>query len=253
MKDIPLFEYDDEQQAIINPKNVIAELDIPQHCVLCFFQDVLSTIMQEHNGICIWSTRSEIGTHQTYHLVVNNQGLIISHAGLGAPLSAIILEQLIALGCHKFIVCGGAGVLDPNIHVGDIIIPTAAVRDEGTSYHYLPSHRESSPDPHALAAIERTLNSHQLPYLTAKTWTTDALYRETRTKSRRRRVEGCLAVEMEAAALFAVAQFRRVQLAQILYAGDVVSETGWLHRDWDNVTTIRQKIFWLAVEACLLL
>lgn len=67
MKDIPLFEYDDEQQAIINPKNVIAELDIPQHCVLCFFQDVLSTIMQEHNGICIWSTRSEIGTHQTYH------------------------------------------------------------------------------------------------------------------------------------------------------------------------------------------
>jgi uridine phosphorylase len=87
--------------------------------------------------------------------------------------------------------------------------------------------------------------------LTGKTWTTDALYRETAAKVTRRRDEGCLTVEMEAAALFAVARFRGVPLAQVLYGGDDVSGAEWDSRHWDKSTSVRERVFWLAAEACL--
>ncbi len=84
-----------------------------------------------------------------------------------------------------------------------------------------------------------------------KTWTTDAFFRETPAKIARRRAEGCLAVEMEAAAFFAVAQFRGVIFAQLLYGGDDVSGEVRDHRRFGERLTVREKLFWLAVEACL--
>jgi uridine phosphorylase len=167
-------------------------------------------------------------------------------------MAAFFLEELIALGCTTFVACGGAGVLDREIAVGHLVVPTAAIRDEGTSYHYLPPGREVEPDAAALAAIERTLSRHNVAYHRAKTWTTDGLYRETPAKVQRRRAEGCATVEMEAAALFAVAQFRDVPLAQILYGGDDVSGLGdWDHRAWDRQGDLREALCWLAAEAVL--
>src|SRR5262249_23005595 len=152
--------------------------------------------------------RSEIGTNPIYEMEVEGQRLALFHPGVGAPLAAGFLEELIARGCRKFIACGGAGVLNREIAVGHIIVPSAAIRDEGTSYHYLPPAREVEATPAAVAAIEAALEHHHYNYLVAKTWTTDAMYRETMDKIKRRREEGCLAVEMEAAAFFAVAKFR---------------------------------------------
>src|SRR5260370_16655149 len=83
--------------------------------------------------------------------------------------------------------------------------------------------REVGADPRALAAIEKTLKRNGVDYIVGKTWTTDAIYRETRARVNARKREGCLTVEMEAAAFFAVAQFRRVQFGQILYGGDALS------------------------------
>jgi uridine phosphorylase len=142
-------------------------------------------------------------------------------------------------------------VLDKAIAVGHIIVPVSAVRDEGTSYHYLPPSREVSANPAGVAAIEKVLKRHQVEYLLSKTWTTDGLYRETPARAAARRQEGCLAVEMEAAAFFAVAQFRGVIFAQMLYGGDAVIPGDWDQRAWDKRTTIRQQLFWLAAEACL--
>jgi uridine phosphorylase len=142
-------------------------------------------------------------------------------------------------------------VLDGSLTVGHLIVPTSAVRDEGTSYHYLPPSREVAADPHAVAVIEQTLQRHGVAYVTGKTWTTDAIYRETPEKIKRRRAEGCLAVEMEASALFAVAQFRGVTLGQILYGGDDVSGLEWDGRGWDKQRAVREKLFWLAAEAAL--
>jgi uridine phosphorylase len=90
-----------------------------------------------------------------------------------------------------------------------------------------------------------------VPYVLAKTWTTDAIYRETPGKIAARRDEGCACVEMEAAAFFAVARFRGVRFAQILYAGDDCSGAIWDARQWDARQPVRERLFWLAVEACV--
>ena len=104
-------------------------------------------------------------------------------------------------------------------------------------------------DPRALAAIETVLDRHGLEYLRTKTWTTDAIYRETPQKVAAYLKEGCLAVEMEAAAFFAVAQFRGVPFGQILYGGDAVTPGAWDGRNWTSRKAIRRNLFWLAAEA----
>ncbi len=209
-------------------------------------------MVQHHEAKVIKHLRSELGTHPIYEIQYNGQRLTVFHPGLGGPLAAGILEEVIALGCRHFIACGGAGVLDSVLSVGQVLVPTAAIRDEGTSYHYLPPSREVLPDPQAIAAIEQTLKAHDCIYVAGKTWTTDAIYRETAAKVQRRRDEGCICVEMEAASFFAVAQFREVQFAQLLYGGDDVSGNEWDSRNWTR-HTIREELFWLAAEACLLL
>jgi len=93
------------------------------------------------------------------------------------------------------------------------------------------------------------LNRHGIEFLRTKTWTTDAIYRETQARSAAYIEEGCLAVEMEAAAFFAVAAFRGVDFGQILYGGDAVIDSGWDGRTWTSRAEIRRNLFWLAAEA----
>ncbi len=84
---------------------------------------------------------SEIGRNPIYEIDHDGRRLVVMHPGVGAPLAAGFLEELIARGCRTFVACGGAGVLVPDVALGHVIVPTSAVRDEGTSYHYLPSLR----------------------------------------------------------------------------------------------------------------
>jgi uridine phosphorylase len=247
----PILEFDPASEAALEPSKLIRPADIPEHAVLCFFQDVVTQLSQHETARVVKRLRSEIGTHPVYEINVQGRRLAVIHPGVGAPLAGAMLEEVIALGCRKIIACGGAGVLDSAIAMGHVLVPTSAVRDEGTSYHYLPPSREVSADPAAVAAIEATLQAHGVEYLLTKTWTTDAIYRETREKVRRRRVEGCLAVEMEAAAFFAIARFRNVLLAEMLYGGDDVAAEQWDGRNWQSHASGREKLFWLAAEACL--
>jgi uridine phosphorylase len=251
LHDYPILEYDAAPEAIIEPRRVLKPIDIPECCVLCFFQDVITTICDKET--CVHHLGSEIGKNPVYRLLYEGQELAVMHPGVGAPLAAAFLEEAIALGCRKFIACGGCGVLNSEIAVGHVVIPSTAVRDEGTSYHYLPPSREVYASQEGITALERVLKRHHVPYVIGKTWTTDAVYRETRGKMERRKSEGCITVEMEAAAFFAVSQFRDVTFAQILYGGDDLSGDEWDNRDWMGRTSTREKLFWLAVEACLLL
>ena len=245
----PILEHDPTIPAIIEPRRVYKAIDVPKHCVLCFFQDVIDDLVR--NGAReVHVERWETGGHPVYEVDFNGKRLAVLHPRVGAPVSAAMLELMIALGARKFIACGGAGVLDSKIAVGHIIVPNSAIRDEGTSYHYLPPSREVAPHPRALAAIERTLKRNAIDYIVAKTWTTDAILRETRPRMLARRREGCLTVEMEAAAFFAVAQFRGVQFGQILYGGDDLAGDDWNPRNW-NRHQIRERLFALAAEACL--
>jgi len=250
--DYPILEFDATREALIEPTKVMRPSGAPEHCVICFFQEVIAAVVEAHHAQVIQTIQWESGPHRLYEISVEGQRLAFFHPGVGAPLSAGLLEEVIPLGCRKFIACGGAGVLDRDIAVGHVIVPTTAVRDEGTSYHYLPPGREVSASPAGVAALERTLRQHSVPYRLGKTWTTDAPYRETREKIKRRQAEGCLTVEMEAAAFFAVAQFRGITFAQLLYGGDDVSGAGdWDNRSWQSRASVREQLFWLAAEACL--
>jgi uridine phosphorylase len=248
--DYPILEFDPERSALIEPHHTITPVSIPELAVACFFKDVVDDIVLRDNLVPLTTQRSEMGQHPIYEITYRKRRIAIFHAGSGAPLSAGLLEGVIAHGARVIIACGGAGVLDPAIPLGQIIVPTAAIRDEGTSYHYLPPSREVAANPLGLEILRDVLECQDHPYLFGKTWTTDAVFRETRSKIQARRAEGAIVVEMEAAALFAVGDFRNVLVAELLYAGDNVGGESWDHREWSTQRSIRKSLFFLACEAC---
>ena len=252
-EDYPILEFDPARDAVIAPAPAPIS-PMPQHAVPCSFREVIDHLRRDHGARIIATLRSdtELGPHHLYEVAFAGRPVAVFHPGVGAPLAAALLEEVIALGARALIACGGGGVLDPQLPVGHPIVPTAAIRDEGTSYHYLPPAREVAASPAGVAALSETLRRHDVPYTLGKTWTTDAFYRETPAKVARRRAEGCLTVEMEAAALFAVAHFRGVTLAQLLYAGGDSSGPTWDDRAWER-HDVRERLFWLAAEACLTL
>jgi uridine phosphorylase len=251
--DAPILEFDPSPTAVIEPGEVIEPMSIGPHAVLCFFQDVIGDVVERHDGRVIDHVVSEIGRNPIYEIDYGGRRLVVMHPGVGAPLAAGFLEELIARGCRSFVACGGAGVLVPDVALGHVIVPTSAVRDEGTSYHYLPASRTVEPTEAAVEAIVATAERHGVPHVTGATWTTDALYRETRAKIDARVAEGCLTVEMEAAAFFSVAAFRGVTFGQLLYAGDDLSGDAWDQRGWDEHTSGRETLFRISAEAVLTL
>jgi uridine phosphorylase len=253
--DAPILEFDPTREAIIEAAKLPyivgrdgSPPEMPPRVVLCFFQDVIEKIVREHGALPLATLRSEIGPNNVY-LLERGVPVALAHPGVGAPLAAGFLEELIALGGRAFIAVGGAGALVPDLTLGHVIVPTAAIRDEGTSYHYLPPSREVAPTKRVLDAILATLTERAVPFVTGKTWTTDAVFRETRMKAARRVAEGCICVEMEAAACFAVAQFRNVAFGQLLYAGDDLSGEIWDDRGWIGHASGREAVFRLAVDA----
>jgi uridine phosphorylase len=249
----PILEFDPARQAFIEPAKIYKPRDMPEHCVLSFFKEVIDKVVVEHNARIIVNNRWEDGPHPVYEIKHKGKRLAFYHSPVGAALSASLLEEAIAFGSRKFIACGGCGVLEKEIAAGHLIVVSSAVRDEGTSYHYLPPAREVTASPFGLTALQKTMDDQAIPYRVGKTWTTDAPYRETPHKIRQRKEEGCIVVEMEAASMMAVAQFREVTFGQVLYGGDDLSGVEWDRRDWQSRADIRENLFWLCADACLAL
>ncbi len=247
----PILEHDYESEAKIEPSKVVRPRDVPEHCVLTFFGDVIEKVVEEKNARVAVSNSWEDGPHPLYEMDLNGKQLAFFHPGVGGPIAVGLFEEAVAFGCRKFMVCGGCGVLTPGLALGKLIVVNAALRDEGTSYHYLPPAREVSTNSEAVRVLCTVLDERRVPYLVGKTWTTDGPYRETQPTIEARRQEGCLSVEMEAASLMAVAQYRGVPLGQLLYAGDDLSGELWDHRGWQSHAEVRESLFWIAAEACL--
>ncbi|MDR2531045.1 MAG: nucleoside phosphorylase [Oscillospiraceae bacterium] len=144
---------------------------------------------------------------------------------VGGPAAGGLLEEMIAKGCRKFVFFGSCGVLNRDIAAKSLIVPTAAYRDEGMSYHYAPPSEYI--DVPTAPRFAKILAELELPHVCGKTWTTDAIYRETRANMEKRKADGCLTVEMECASIMAVAQFRGVEAYQFLYAADSLDEVEW--------------------------
>jgi uridine phosphorylase len=250
-KKYPILEFDPERRAVLEASELFEPLGVSEHCVMCYYKDVVERTAAENNAKMVFLEKGVYGTNPYYQFVHEEKPVVFFNPIIGAATGAAFMEIAIALGCRKFIACGSAGVLDRDIAVGEFVIPNAAIRDEGTSYHYLPAARQVDADPEPIDALESTLKAHGEAYRIGKIWTTDGLFRETRPKIAMRKKEGCLAVDMEAAALFAVAQYRKVALGYLLSGGDDVSGDEWDRRPDKPRTPVSEKLFWLSVEACL--
>lgn len=251
--DIPLLEFDDDSESVILPHkcDLPQGIQVPECCVVTFFQTVIDCMLYLEQLTELMEFKSEYGFRPFFTFQCQGEDVALFSPGVGAPLAAKYLELLIAQGCKYFISCGACGVLDGTLEMGDLMIPVSAVRDEGTSFHYLPPGREVMPSPLAVKALEETLQKNLKPYTLTKTWTTDGYYRETKNKIKKRFQEGCRVVEMEASAMFAVASYRNVHLAQILYSGDDISGDAWDNRGWDKNSTLRNELTQMAGQACL--
>ena len=148
-----------------------------------------------------------------------------------APESAILLYQNglyeAAIGIERALSIGTAGALQPGLAPGEVVLCTGAVRDEGVSHHYAPSDREAVPDFALTAGLERSISAAQLPWRPGVSWTIDTPYRETAAEARHYQAAGVLCVEMEAAALFTVASYRRIPLASAFCISDSLADAEW--------------------------
>jgi uridine phosphorylase len=245
---IPLFEFDPAPEAVINPRHHHRP-GMPEHAVMCWFGDEVHARTAGLTPIA--HVPFEHGDHAVHVIEHRGRPVGLVSPGVGAPAAVTSLEIVIALGATKIIGCGGAGIVVPGFDPGHVIVPTGAVRDEGTSYHYAPADAVVGPHPDAVAAIDAVLTEGGVPHDRGLTWTTDGFFRETPAKVARRREQGCLTVDMEASAMFAASAFRGAVYGQLLYAGDDVSAAEWDHRDWTRQASARSRLLDLALDAVL--
>lgn len=246
LPEVPLTEFDGDRGAALEPADTVGDRRVPGRVVLCFFQEVIDELCADLPVAATF--RSEVGPNAVWVVGDGDDAVGVLHPGVGAPLAAAYLEEAIAAGAHTVVAVGGAGAIVPGLTVGRVVVPTAAVRDEGTSFHYLPPSRTVEADPDALAATLAFLDARGVEHVAAPTWTTDALYRETRARVARRREEGCVVVEMETAAFFAVSRHRGVRFTQLLYAADDLTGASWDGRGWMDAVDVRTALFHLAVD-----
>ena len=243
----PICEYDTSRTPIIKPSDFLAKT-LPSKCVITFFRKELNQFVEEKNLPVIGYLHSEVLDIPIYAYTMPTKSICITMPFSTAPGAAGTIEELHAMGCNEFIICGGAGSIKKDSKVGEIIVPIAAVRDEGTSYHYLEPSREVECHKATADFVISGLEKLGIPYTVGKTWTTDAMYRETPEMIELRRNEGCITVEMEAAAFFAVSKYYDIPLAQLLYVGDDVSGEKWDTRNWDNQKNVRSNLLFTAIK-----
>ena len=217
--------FDNKTEAIINPQlTTPAIAGFPKIAVVAFGERFINALHEHHIPNQIDKMTACISI-PVYGIKYKNIAIAVYCSPPGGPTAAALLEEMISKGCKKFVFFGSCGVLDRTIAAKSLIVLTSAYRDEGTSYHYAPPGEYMEvPTASRLAAI---LTDMKLPHICGKTWTTDAIYRETRGNMEKRVKEGCIAVEMECASIMSVAQFRSVEIYQFIYAADSLDEVEW--------------------------
>jgi uridine phosphorylase len=148
---------------------------------------------------------------------------VLTNFGLGAPQMAGLAEEFIAWGAKRLVSISMCGGLQPGMKTGDIVVGDRAVRDEGSSHHYLPPAQYVDASRELADQLATALPKSQR----GATWTTDATFRETDLEVARYAADGVLTVEMESAALFAVAQYRGAQAASVFVVGDSLAGGEW--------------------------
>ncbi len=224
-------QYDGAKTAFINPQDCVQAVPgFPALCVSTFSEAIINRFAQMDAVRQIASLYTANGTLPVYQICYQGVDIAFYLSRVGAPACVVGFEEVAAMGAQKFVLFGCCGVLNHKMADGQLVVPTAAVRDEGVSHQYLPAADEIQLDPASIAAVTAAIGSSGYPFIPGKVWTTDAPYRETAGKVARRKAQGCIAVEMECAAMVAAARFRGIPFAQFLYAADTLDAPVWQPR-----------------------
>lgn len=247
-----LHEFDPNPTAIINPSDIYRPIEdsCPKVAVSCFERKTFGRMVERLGAEPFALTKCANMEIPVFRAEYKGIEIALYEAYVGAAGCVGMLEDLFILGVDKLVLFGTCGVLDRSIEHCGIIIPTAALRDEGTSFHYAPPSDEIEVNLKYREEFIEILNQHKCTYTQGKTWTTDALYRETAEKMARRKAQGCVCVDMECSAVAAMAQFRGKEAFQFFHGADKLDGEAWDSRglSQDSNITGRDKAALLALE-----
>ena len=220
-----IHSFDPHSEAIISPASIFGEQKkICDTAIATFSREIYPAVLERypHEQIAEISAANRI---KPVHLLTleEDRKVVFYLSEIGSAMAGTdVIEINWKTGANKFILFGSAGALDKEATAGRYVIPTAAYRDEGMSYHYAPpADYISVPNADCLAEF---FSKHHLPFVKGKVWTTDAIYMETRELVRQRKADGCIAVEMELAGVQAVCSYHGLELYDFLVTGDVVDQ-----------------------------
>ncbi len=234
MEKLPLLNHSIDEPTTFTPEGLIDSVRrsrripdgcVPPLCILEFDGDLTDWLVKE--GIAqpfpAWPC-----FHTTmFAIEVENTMCGIIPRTIGGPYAVLIAEQLAAAGAELIIGLTSAGRVSPELPLPCLVAVTGAIRDEGTSLHYLaPGKEVDCPSPQVTALIERELAETGWAVRAGRVWTTDAPYRETGTQLQHWANEGILAVEMQAASLFAFGKSRGVSVGSIAMVSNAVDHDG---------------------------
>lgn len=249
-----LTEFDPARNAVIDPDMIHQRVPgFPETLVSVFSHQLFKAVLEFLGGRVIAETGDVDGIWPVYEVSYKGKRFAFYKARLGAPACVGCFEDVIPMGVKRIILLGNCGVLDSSIRDCGIIIPTKAIRDEGTSYHYAPAADYIDVNKKYVDELIAVLDQLGYPYVRGITWTTDAFYRETRAKVEARKKMGAISVEMECAAMQALCDFRGVEFLQFLYAGDSLDHSDWDPKSFAGEARLdeKEKIALLAFElAC---
>lgn len=243
--EIPILEYDTEHGAVIMPDHEKLGLELPGKAVFAFLGDYIDLYAKANSAVLVGTFISATKNYSVYQIKYKGEDICLCQAPVGAAPAVQFMDWLIAYGVREIISAGSCGVLF-DMPENRFLVPYKALRDEGTSYHYLPPSRFIELNKRAVGAIVKLLEDRKLDYREVITWTTDGFYRETREMLAYRKEEGCEAVEMECAALAACAAFRNVTWGEVLYTADTLADAdNYDERGWGKSSLS------LALELCM--
>lgn len=188
-------------------QKTIAECRIPLICVLDPDGDLADYLLKTEKA-------SLNNCWACYHSKLYNFKIGLIEIGIipcivGSSYAVLVAEQLFVSGCEHLISVTSAGIINQPSNNKRFALITESIRDEGTSYHYLPKERLACINPNLREKLCGTISTDNRPYFEAKSWTTDAPYRETQTAISAMEKEAVTCVEMEAAALYAFAEAKQ--------------------------------------------
>ncbi|MBQ7308059.1 MAG: nucleoside phosphorylase [Clostridia bacterium] len=243
-----LEEFDENTLSLLNPEMAQKKLpNFPKTAIAFFSKSVMASFIKSFKSEIIYSVQNSTMVVNLYKINYKNHNLIVYHTPMGAPACVGIFEQVQALGLKNILLCGMCGCLVEHIKNNSIIIPTSALRDEGTSYHYQKPSDEVEIDKTVVSILEKTIKSLNLNYTKGKTWTTDAIFRETKDKTNKRKSQGAIVVDMECSAMACVAKFRKINFGQIFYGEDNLSNDKYNPNDLFTGSPIEKRAFIIPV------